>query len=637
MDKKGIAILVVAIAALCIWYPYNQKQMEELGKQRDAWLKYQRELKEQEAKQQTASGQSTGTTEAGSPTASTPGVAPVTNENSPTTVAAPAPAEQTETITTDAGDYVFTSFGGGIRELRLNGHFSENQRPMVMNEFGDPSGKLALGATAESVDSMVEARANYEMSVDRPGRTVTFQRVDATRNVRITKKYTLPEPPDPKRYKDTLREKYVVRLEVTHTNLAQSPTRVAPYHIHVGSAAPLHSADQPIYIGFDYFRDGANKFHDVNWFKGGGFLFFGGGERPVFRESSRNIQWVGVTNQYFASLVTVLPDPALKIEDERAAQRGVGAWAKRFRITDETWRASGRSLSGSHELHGVNAAVQAPGYDLAAAGSVTRAFQIYTGPREYRRLRLLDNSEGGILDFDNLFGNFMFLGNIAGGSSRMLLMMMNFIERWIGSYALAIVILTIIVKSILWPLQNRATKEMKMMALLQPEMKRIQDLYQNEPLKLNEEMRSLYSKYDVNPIRGCLPMLIQFPIFIGFYNMLGKAVELRGSGFLWVHDLAAPDTVAVLLGMPINPLPLLMAGTMFLQMRMTPQAADPMQQKVFMFMPVMFLFICYNFASALALYWTIQNLLSIVQLQITQRQAAPTLADLEKRRKAKKS
>jgi YidC/Oxa1 family membrane protein insertase len=194
-----------------------------------------------------------------------------------------------------------------------------------------------------------------------------------------------------------------------------------------------------------------------------------------------------------------------------------------------------------------------------------------------------------------------------------------------GNYALAIVLLTILVKAILWPLQSKANKNMKKMAELQPQMKTLQEKHKDDPVKFQQEMGKMWKKAGVNPLSGCWPIFIQIPIFIGFYNMLGKAVELRHHGFLWVQDLASPDTVAHLVGIPINPLPLLMAGTMFLQMKMAPQGGDPMQRKIFMFMPLIFVVLCYNFASALALYWTVQNIISIVQLVIN-RSNQPVLA-----------
>jgi YidC/Oxa1 family membrane protein insertase len=189
-----------------------------------------------------------------------------------------------------------------------------------------------------------------------------------------------------------------------------------------------------------------------------------------------------------------------------------------------------------------------------------------------------------------------------------------------GSYAAAIVVLTILIKAILWPIQNKATASMKKMQEIQPKLTALREKYSDNPQRLNEEMLHLYKKHGVNPASGCFPMFLQIPIFFGFYNMLGKAVELRNSPFLWVNDLSQPDTIAYLAGFPVNVLPLLMAGTMLWQMQLTPKTGDPTQQRIFMIMPLVFIAFCYNFASALSLYWTVQNVFSILQLVWTNRQ-----------------
>ncbi|MEZ5431295.1 MAG: YidC/Oxa1 family membrane protein insertase [Verrucomicrobiales bacterium] len=140
----------------------------------------------------------------------------------------------------------------------------------------------------------------------------------------------------------------------------------------------------------------------------------------------------------------------------------------------------------------------------------------------------------------------------------------------------------------------------------------------DDPQKQNTEVMKLYGEYGVNPLGGCLPMFAQLPVFLAFYRMLSSAVELRHEGFLWVKDLSMPDTVWTIPGldMPLNLLPLLMAGTTYVQMSLTPKTGDKTQQMVMMFMPAMFVFICYNFASALALYWTTSNLFSILQIWV---------------------
>ena len=166
------------------------------------------------------------------------------------------------------------------------------------------------------------------------------------------------------------------------------------------------------------------------------------------------------------------------------------------------------------------------------------------------------------------------------------------------------------------------------MSKLQPEMAKIKEKYADDPNKINTETMGLYKKYGINPLGGCLPMLIQIPIFFGFYRMLQYAVELRGHSFLWVSDLSQPDTLmhlSFLGNLPLNLLPIVMAITSFLQIRMTPQTGDATQQKIMMFMPFMFFFFCYNFASALALYWTTQNIFSIGQTWLMNKIPEPEL------------
>ena len=212
--------------------------------------------------------------------------------------------------------------------------------------------------------------------------------------------------------------------------------------------------------------------------------------------------------------------------------------------------------------------------------------------------------------------------------SEVLLWAMNSLYGLVGNYAAAIIILTLIIKSILWPIQNKSTESMRKMALLSPKMTELREKYKDNPQKMNEELMKLYKDYGINPFSGCLPLLIQIPIFFGFYSMLGVAIELRNASFFWIHDLSQPDTVGHVLGFPINLLPIIMAITMIWQIAITPKTGDKMQTRIFYIMPVVFLAFCYNFASALALYWTTQNIFSIVQLYLTRNKPLPELEKL---------
>ena len=149
---------------------------------------------------------------------------------------------------------------------------------------------------------------------------------------------------------------------------------------------------------------------------------------------------------------------------------------------------------------------------------------------------------------------------------------------------------------------------------MQPLIAKLMEKYPDDPQKQQQEMMKLYREHKVNPMGGCLPLLAQIPVFIALYNMLRTVVELRGAKFLWIHDLSLPDTVCTIAGLPINPLPLVMCATTLWQQKLTPNAsADPTQQKMMMLMPLMFVFMFYSMSSGLVLYWTVQNLLSILQ------------------------
>jgi len=156
---------------------------------------------------------------------------------------------------------------------------------------------------------------------------------------------------------------------------------------------------------------------------------------------------------------------------------------------------------------------------------------------------------------------------------------------------------------------------MKKMQKLQPVIKALQEKFKDKPQKMHQEVMALYKEHKVNPMSGCLPILVQIPVFFALYTVLRSAVELRYAEFLWIKDLCEPENLMVgTIGFPINILPILMTITSVFQTKLTPQTGDPQQQKMMMWMPVIFLFMLYNMASALVLYWTINQVLSIVQL-----------------------
>lgn len=220
-------------------------------------------------------------------------------------------------------------------------------------------------------------------------------------------------------------------------------------------------------------------------------------------------------------------------------------------------------------------------------------YQLYLGPKDEARLRALGVDAEKMVDY----GFFTIV-------AKPLLWFLRLTHTVTKNFGIDIIILSILIKIIFLPLTQISMKSMKEMQKVQPEMARLKEQYKNDKAKLQQEMMLLYKRRKINPMSGCLPMLIQIPVFIALYNALQIGIEMRHAPFfLWIKDLAAKD--------PIYITPLIMGATMVLQQKMTPTAADPTQAKMFLLMPVMFTFLFLNFPSGLVIYWLINNVLSI--------------------------
>ena len=252
-----------------------------------------------------------------------------------------------------------------------------------------------------------------------------------------------------------------------------------------------------------------------------------------------------------------------------------------------------------------------PSISLHPSERVSSSYTLYLGPRELGILKQLGkNLERAI--------SFGWTDIIA----KPLLYLLRFFNQYINNYGVSIILLTILIKILFWPLTHKSYKSMKEMQKLQPRMAKIREKYKNNKAQLNKEMMGLYKTYKVNPMGGCLPMIIQLPVFFALFRILGSAIELRQAPFmLWIKDLSAPDRLFNFpfsipfmeppYGIPV--LTLLMGASMFLQQKMTPTPGDPMQAKIMMFLPLIFTFMFINFPSGLVLYWFVNNILSIGQ------------------------
>jgi YidC/Oxa1 family membrane protein insertase len=250
------------------------------------------------------------------------------------------------------------------------------------------------------------------------------------------------------------------------------------------------------------------------------------------------------------------------------------------------------SVKGS-EKELLRADFMTPSISVPPQGKVNATYRIYLGPKDEDRLKSLGVGAEKLTDF----GFFTIV-------AKPLLWFIRVTHKVTGNYGIDIIIISILIKIIFLPLTQISMKSMKEMQKVQPEMSRLKEQYKNDKARLQQEIMLLYKRRKINPMSGCLPMLIQIPVFIALYNALQNGIEMRHAPFfLWIVDLSAKD--------PIYITPIIMGATMFIQQKMTPSAADPAQAKMFLLMPVMFTFLFLNFPSGLVLYWLVNNVLSI--------------------------
>ena len=256
--------------------------------------------------------------------------------------------------------------------------------------------------------------------------------------------------------------------------------------------------------------------------------------------------------------------------------------------------------------------------------SGTNSFILYAGPKEYDNLKTLKVGLEHIVDF----GFFSIL-------AIPLFWVLKLFYNLTANYGWAIILLTIVTRIPFIPLINKSQKSMKKMQEIQPRMAEIKEKYKKDPQRMQKEMMEIYKTHKVNPVGGCLPILLQIPVFFALYKILLIAIELRAAPFmLWIQDLSAPDTlfghipaaIPLIGGFAVGPLPIVMGITMVIQQKMTPTSLDPTQNKMMMLMPIIFTFLFLNFASGLVLYWLINNIFSIAQQFYTNKKVAKEAA-----------
>jgi len=500
-----------------------------------------------------------------------------------------APKAEEQLLILDTADvrYTFTSHGGGLKLAELK-HFpkivgnrkvTDPSRVVTLNTKAPVAAMTLLGGEAIQGDGL------FTLAKSEKG--VRAEKLLPT-GLRIVKQFTPGT-------------NYLMQVSVWLENTGGQAISLPAQEWVFATATPINPLDKGPLMKVSWFENGSSSSVAESYFENATLGCFPGTPRKE-HEVVGKFAWAAAQNQFF-TIVAVPKQPPEKLVTHRIA----------LPTHDPADVPEGDKAFPSP--FGFQSAFVYPGQTLQPGGTnaVHREFALYVGPKEYQTLARLGKQMNNELDLIMDYGGFF------GFFAKALLLSMNGLHSFGLNYAWCIIAITVIIKLLFWPLTAISTRSMKRMSELQPQMKAIQEKYKEDPSKGQQKTMEFMREQKVNPMAGCLPMVVQFPVFIGFYTMLQSCMELRGESFLWAHDLSQQDTVTYLFGFPVNPLPIIMAVTMFWQARLTPPSPgmDPMQQKIMKYMPMMFVAILYRFSAALTLYWTVQNLLTILQTKLT--------------------
>ena len=552
----------------------------------------------------------------------------------------PPPAEaEFETLENDAIKVTLTSLGAAINRIELKLHKADDGGNIVLNDQAR-SNVLALSGwtgtapvnfqvqastgsvvyTADLPNGLKWERAYaFDSSVENDAGLTGWLR-STYGKIALSLGHPQPKP-------------LVYDLDVTDvlSNPNSTDVTLPAYSLSVGRAEPLYDpitewAKQRTQSQFNgqYVGSGwlAKRFHltTVNDFQPGAIPLIGiktSDGRDLFTSNTSDpasLRWIGVENQFFTVLLTPASDLTI--------DHGI---FQCFNHRDDNGYVPAKRDDPPPDIE---AAAAFAGLTVPAGKAVSLRYSVYAGPKDFNRLDALGDDQGELMNY--------------GWFEILIVPMLTVLHFWFlvfGNYGVAIILLTLMIKGITWPLQSIANRSGKRMQALAPKLKELQAKFKDQPEKLQTETFAIYSEYGVNPFGGCFPAIIQMPVFFSLYFMLQNAVELRGQSFAWVHDLTKPDAVwtapFLFLGFhpSLHPLPIMVTALTMVMMRMTPQIGDPQQAKIAQMMPLVFLFIFYNFAAALSLYYVINNAVSIFQIYRNLKKPLPELKRVPKKKK----
>ncbi|MDD4871749.1 MAG: membrane protein insertase YidC [Kiritimatiellae bacterium] len=520
--------------------------------------------------------------------------------------------EQIITLSNDKTDVKLSSWGGAIISVTLKKYRETLDKKSGQVKF-DWSAKPAL---AYSGIPGLSQNSDFKVTRDETGRKVSFERALSS-GLEFVRTITLGDG-------------YQLQVAESLKNKSAVAIKLPAYELNAGSMKQIRTVSGSMgyeYLGIDSFSLSPNSGKKICYWanKGpdGDTLSLSARLQPAFRQGggcsmfkpklteplpvTTNIvrmlasDWVAVKNKFFVQILA-----------PKGGSAGITLNVRR-EVPQTENPAISQTWVQTATLEEVSTAMRYRERELAPGESLFNEISYYAGPKEYAQLKLLGNRQDDVMEF----GYWLY------PISKLLLVTLNFLYKIIPNYGVAVILLTILVRIVFWPVTHKSTESMKKMQQIQPLINQVREKYKDKPQKMNQEVMAIYKEQKVNPMSGCLPILVQIPVFIALFTVLRSAVELRFSEFLWIRDLSEPENLlAGIIPFGLNILPIAMAATMFWQQKMTPTAGDPQQQKMMLYMmPIMMLFMFYKMASALVLYWTVSQILSIYQLYRQKRKA----------------
>jgi YidC/Oxa1 family membrane protein insertase len=586
MDRTGIIVVSICVVLLILWFVEEQKQ----GAQEAARLQQQEQFAKTNVvlTPQTISIPVTVPTTATSPQ--------IFDTNTP---------ENLIVISNADARYTFTSRGGGLKTVELLKYPETISARWKKENESSSNGVATLNARAPLPVLAILGGTNLVGD----GNFTLTKTSDGIRAEKIlpdglilTKEFHIGS-------------NYLVNASVDWKNGSDKPVALPAQEFVVGTATPMGPDDNnfSVYGGAMWYDGASPQNCTASYFSTNTTVLFVISRTPKveYAAGNNNVLWAAVHNQFFA--IVAMP------KTNEPAQQIVARPVNLPPLAENSFIPT----------IGIQTALIYPAQTLTANSSVERQIVFYIGPKEYRTLARVgaefQNHADLVMNFGTGYAGFFGIGSFC---AKVLLLAMNWIHDVTRlGYGWAIVLLTILLRGIFWPLTAASTRSMKKMQALAPEVKALKEKYKDDPQKFTQKQMELWKKNKVNPMGGCLPMLIQMPVFLGFFTMIRSAIELRGAHFLWVSDLTKPDTLFMIPGLdfPFNLLPLLMVSVMVWQAHLQPPSPgmDASQQKLMRYMPLIFLLFLYNYSSGMALYMTVSTLMGILQTRVTKMNQPP--------------